>query len=182
MKYYSILILATMLTQSHGSIQNPSRSIRGSPIESNINTRQLQLSTQGGCTENSECPDNYFCHVADGDCLSGYVVGECYEMRVSRTRSLNRVSFWEDIGIIWRLCSWSDPSAVGIFIFWNYAWWIVLRWVRIAFVTLLLKETRNSLLYSLTGCDGVTYTDRSWATGAGVNVLHQGACDDKEIA
>eukprot|EP00956_Cyclotella_meneghiniana_P014886 scaffold22538_cov58-Cyclotella_meneghiniana.AAC.5 len=118
MKYYSILILATMLTQSHGSIQNPSRSIRGSPIESNINTRQLQLSTQGGCTENSECPDNYFCHVADGDCLSGYVVGECYEMRVSRTRR----------------------------------------------------------------CDGVTYTDRSWATGAGVNVLHQGACDDKEIA
>ena len=32
------------------------------------------------------------------------------------------------------------------------------------------------------GCDGVTYTDRSYAVGAGVNVWHLGDCEETELA
>ena len=101
MQYYSVIILAILLPQSHGSVQNPSRSIRGSSIESITNMQQPQLATQGGCMKNSECPDDYYCHVDDGDCLSGNILGECYEMTARRTRSLRNVS--PDMTLLQRL-------------------------------------------------------------------------------
>lgn len=76
---YSIIIFTTVLAKLNAA-ENIPRAVRGA-----------SLLNEGGCYGNSDCPDNYFCHVPDGDCFSGDIEGECYEMRASRTRSFNRV-------------------------------------------------------------------------------------------
>ncbi|KAL3773295.1 hypothetical protein ACHAWO_003777 [Cyclotella atomus] len=121
---FSVTIFGTLFSQSFALNEDLSGSVRGvlNPEASSSNKRQLL--TEGGCFDNGDCADNYFCLLPDGDCNSGQVEGECYEIRASRTRSFNRVC----------------------------------------------------------GCDGVTYTDRSYAAGAGENVKHHGACVGTEIA
>ncbi|KAL7483714.1 hypothetical protein ACHAW6_009353 [Cyclotella cf. meneghiniana] len=40
----------------------------------------------------------------------------------------------------------------------------------------------DCLVHGAVGCNGKTYTDRSFAAGEGVNVAHLGACEETELA
>ncbi len=88
---FSVTIFGTLFSQSFALNEDLSGSVRGvlNPEASSSNKRQLL--TEGGCFDNGDCADNYFCLLPDGDCNSGQVEGECYEIRASRTRSFNRV-------------------------------------------------------------------------------------------
>lgn len=84
---FSIAIFVTFLAQSTAS-ENPSRTVRGANADMK---KMRQLLSEDGCYENTDCLDNYICALPDGDCNSGTIEGECYEIRASRTRSLKAV-------------------------------------------------------------------------------------------
>ena len=110
---YSIVIFVTLLAKSNAS-DHISHAVRGSSSQGGVDKMQ-QILNEGGCYGNNDCPDNHFCHVPDGDCFSGSTEGECYEMRASRTRSFNRVSYFilitysktralTSLSLVWKLC------------------------------------------------------------------------------
>eukprot|EP00804_Cyclotella_cryptica_P007422 CCRYP_002637-RA/>CCRYP_002637-RA protein AED:0.18 eAED:0.38 QI:0/0/0.5/1/0/0.5/2/750/103 len=84
MKLASIAVLAilNLAPSSQASTKNLSALRRPSNSDGGV----AELLTEGGC--NPGCDDGYFCVVPDGDCLLHGAVGECYEIRTARTRSL----------------------------------------------------------------------------------------------
>lgn len=81
----AVIAILSLAPSSEGST-NTLSALRRTP---NSDKDTTELLAEGGC--NPGCDDGYFCVVPDGDCLVHGAVGECYEIRTARTRSLRTV-------------------------------------------------------------------------------------------